>query len=116
MRKAIFSLAVFAALLSGCEWANLPANGTPGGVSPESLQRLRACESGDNYGAVSRSGAYRGAYQFSQATWNSVAQRWAPWLVGTDPAVAGQVDQDNMAAALFSERGRTPWPICGRRL
>ena len=116
MRKAIFGIAVMAAALSGCEWANLPAPGTPGDVSPESLERLRACESGGNYAAVSRNGSYRGAYQFSQATWNGVAQRWAPWLVGHDPAGASPEDQDNMASALFSERGRTPWPICGRRL
>lgn len=45
-----------------------------------------------------------------------MAQRWAPWLVNADPATASVKDQDNMASALFAERGRTPWPICGRRL
>ncbi|MFN7150862.1 MAG: transglycosylase family protein, partial [Microthrixaceae bacterium] len=49
---------------------------------------LRRCESGGNYGAVSSSGTYRGAYQFSRSTWNSVASRSYPHLVGVDPAAA----------------------------
>jgi hypothetical protein len=65
---------------------------------------------------VSGGGHYRGAYQFDTRTWNSVASRWFPHLVGADPATAAPGDQDAMVRALFAERGWAPWPICGRGL
>jgi septal ring factor EnvC (AmiA/AmiB activator) len=71
--------------------------------------RLRACESGGNYQAVSASGRYRGAYQFDQRTWESVGG------VG-DPAAAPPEEQDARAKMLYSRRGRSPWPVCGRYL
>jgi hypothetical protein len=77
---------------------------------------LRQCESGGNYSAVSSSGAYRGAYQFSRSTWNSVASRHHPHLVGVDPAAAAPADQDAMAMSLFRMSGSSPWPHCGRHL
>lgn len=116
MKRALFVAAALVAVLSGCEWDSLPDSGAAGHVSDDSLARLRACESGGNYSAVSKSGAYRGAYQFSRGTWNSLAQKWAPWLVGVDPAAATPMEQDNMASALFAEQGRSPWPYCGRQL
>ncbi len=71
--------------------------------------RLRECESGGNYQAVSASGRYRGAYQFDRATWESVG--------GTgDPAAAPAVEQDLRAQALFEARGSRAWPHCGRHL
>lgn len=82
----------------------------------EQLNRLRMCESTDNYRAISWSGLYRGGYQFDYRTWNDVASRHFPWLVGIDPAEAEPYWQDAMARALFSERGRQPWPVCGRRI
>lgn len=85
-----------------------------GAVSDAGLARLRGCESGGNYGAVSASGTYRGAYQFSRTTWNSVAGRYHPHLHGTDPAAAAPWDQDRMARALFATSGRGQWPHCGR--
>lgn len=85
-------------------------------ASDAALTRLRRCESGDNYGAVSSSGTYRGAYQFNRQTWNSVASRHFPWLQGMDPAGAAPFFQDAMARALIRERGRSPWPHCGRYL
>ncbi len=85
-------------------------------VSNESLARLRDCESNGNYGIVSSSGAYRGAYQFSRSTWNSVASRHYPELQGLDPAAAEPFDQDRMARALWAEQGRSPWPHCGKRV
>ncbi|MEM7140331.1 MAG: transglycosylase family protein [Actinomycetota bacterium] len=85
-------------------------------LSNEDLHRLRMCESTDNYGAVSPSGTYRGAYQFDQTTWNDVAGRHFPWLLGQDPAAADPWWQDAMARALWSERGKQPWPICGNRV
>jgi hypothetical protein len=77
---------------------------------------LRRCESGGDYGAVSASGAYRGAYQFSRSTWNSVAARNYPHLVGVDPAAAAPADQDAMALALYRSSGASPWPHCGKHL
>lgn len=85
-------------------------------LSNEDLARLRNCESTDNYGAVSPSGTYRGAYQFDQTTWDDVAGRFFPWLQGIDPADAEPWWQDAMARALWSERGKQPWPICGHRV
>lgn len=81
------------------------------------LVQTRRCESTNTYEVVSRSGRYRGAYQFSQSTWNWVAERYMPWLVGVDPAQAAPWDQDLMALALLGDDqdgGRGHWPVCGR--
>ena len=83
-------------------------------LSDASLARLRQCESGGNYNITSPGGAYRGAYQFAPSTWNSVAGRHFPALVGLDPAAGAPLYQDAMARALFLEMGRSPWPVCGR--
>lgn len=85
-------------------------------LSDSALARLRQCESGGNYAATSPGGTYRGAYQFAQSTWNSVASRHFPKWVGTDPAKAPSIVQDAMARALYLERGRAPWPVCGYRI
>ena len=85
-------------------------------LSQDELLRLRMCESTDNYQAVSPSGTYRGAYQFDQTTWDGVAERHFPWLVGLDPVDVESWWQDAMTRALWSERGRQPWPICGRKV
>ncbi len=89
-------------------------------LSADELKRLRDCESTDNYAAVSLwtnpIGLYRGAYQFVQHTWDGVAERHFPWLVGRDPAEVEPWWQDAMARALWSERGRQPWPVCGLRV
>lgn len=85
-------------------------------LSQEELLRLRMCESTDNYQAVSRSGTYRGAYQFDQTTWDGVAERHFPWLEGIDPIEVEWWWQDAMTRALWSERGRQPWPICGKKV
>jgi hypothetical protein len=85
-------------------------------LSDEQLARLRQCESSGNYSIVSASGSYRGAYQFHRRTWNDVASRHYPYLVGVDPATAMPHDQDRMARALWAEAGRSPWPHCGRRV
>ncbi len=85
-------------------------------LSADELARLRQCESTDNYQAVSPSGTYRGAYQFDQTTWDDVAGRHFEWLVGVDPIDADPWWQDAMTRALWSERGRQPWPICGKKV
>ncbi len=87
-----------------------------GAISDAGLARLRACESGGNYSVTNPSGAYRGAYQFSRATWNSVARAHYPWLSGVDPAQAAPHDQDMMARALWATAGRGQWPHCGRKV
>ena len=85
-------------------------------LSHEELGRLRECESTHNYQAISRSGIYRGAYQFDQTTWDGVAERHFPWLIGIDPINTAPWWQDSMARALWTERGSQPWPICGKRV
>lgn len=92
------------------------ASAPHGGSGGPNLAALRACESGGNYGAVNPTGTYRGAYQFSRSTWNSVAAKAYPHLVGVDPAAASPADQDAMAAALYASQGSRPWPHCGKRL
>jgi len=81
----------------------------PGGPTEEQWARLRRCESGGNYRAISRSGRYRGAYQFDQRTWEGIGGRG-------DPAAATPAEQDVRAKILHSQRGWRPWPVCGRQL
>ena len=81
----------------------------PGGPSYEQWAALRNCESSGNYQAVSPSGLYRGAYQFDLSTWASVGG-------SGDPAVASPEEQDHRAQVLWSQRGSSPWPVCGRYL
>jgi hypothetical protein len=88
----------------------------PPGPTAEQWAALRECESSGNYSITNPSGKYRGAYQFDRPTWNSVAERHAPHLVGVDPAAASPADQDAMARALYGDRGASPWPLCGRHL
>lgn len=116
-----YSAATLAAHRSALEVAGLPvdvlpAKPIPAGPAPEKWAALRECESGGDYGITNPSGKYRGAYQFDRSTWNSVAERHDPSLVGVDPAAASPADQDAMAMALYSERGARPWPHCGRHL
>jgi peptidoglycan hydrolase-like protein with peptidoglycan-binding domain len=69
------------------------------------LAKIAQCESGGNITAISPSGQYRGKYQFSLQTWES--------LGGTgDPAEAEESVQDMYAAALYNQRGLAPWPAC----
>ncbi len=86
------------------------------GPTAEQWAALRHCESGGRYDAVNPNGLYRGAYQFSQATWDWVAGIHHPSLVGVDPAAAAPADQDAQAFALYDMRGHSPWPTCGVHL
>ena len=95
---------------------DLPVPVLPPGPSAGEWAALRECESGGDYSITNPSGKYRGAYQFGRSTWDSVAERHEPQLVGADPAAALPADQDAMAIALYSERGASPWPQCGRHL
>jgi hypothetical protein len=87
----------------------VPLGEWPGGPSYEQWSALRNCESGGNYHAVSPSGLYRGAYQFDLGTWASVGG-------SGDPAVAPPEEQDHRAQVLWSQRGASPWPVCGSYL
>jgi hypothetical protein len=87
----------------------VPLGQWPGGPSYEQWVALRNCESSGNYQAVSPSGLYRGAYQFDLGTWASVGG-------SGDPALASPAEQDHRAQVLWSQRGSSPWPICGRHL
>ena len=96
---------------------------TPGSLHPpvadvtaEQWAQLRACESSGNYSVTSPSGKFRGAYQFSVATWDWVAGVHHPWLVGVDPINASAAEQDAQAYALYAMRGAGQWPECGRFL
>ena len=99
MKKLLATLAVVGV---GC----LP---TPQGTTEEGWAALRRCESGGNHRAVSKSGKYRGAYQFDMRTWRSVGG------VG-DPADAPLIVQTYYAHILYEDRGSRPWPRCGRHL
>jgi Transglycosylase-like domain len=95
------------------------SGGSSGAVAPSSttdpaLPPFLACvvqaESGGNYQAVSPNGLYRGAFQFSQSTWNFAAQAaHRPDLVGVPPNQASKADQDTLAVTLFALDGERPW-------
>ena len=88
----------------------------PDGTTGAQWHALRQCESTQNYRAISVSGRYRGAYQFSIRTWNWVSGMHYPDLVGVDPIDASPSDQDKMAYKLYEINGWDPWPTCKKRL
>src|SRR4051794_20493875 len=90
-----------------------PSSGSSGSSSssgsnvklPAVLKKIAQCESGGNPRAISRSGRYRGKFQFDQATWEAAG--------GTgDPAAASESTQDRIALKLYRKRGTAPWPNC----
>ena len=113
-----YSAATLSAHRSAMASSGLPVDllPVPAGPAPEQWAALRQCESNGDYTITNPSGKYRGAYQFDRSTWDSVAGRHDPSLVGVDPAAASPADQDAMALALYIERGARPWPHCGRHL
>jgi hypothetical protein len=72
---------------------------------PPVLKRIAQCESGGNPRAISRSGRYRGKYQFDQSTWEANGGHG-------DPAAASESTQDRIALRLYRKRGTAPWPNC----
>ena len=92
----------------------------PDGPTEQQWNDLRRCESTNNYQAVSPSGTYRGAYQFSQATWDFISgisdHVEVHHLFGLDPISASPAEQDLMALTLYNYWGRGQWPECGRFL
>jgi hypothetical protein len=72
--------------------------------------RHHESDNSGGYHAVSGSGTYRGAYQFSRSTWDNTARRAGRFdLVGVDPAAAAPADQDFLALMLYSWQGASPW-------
>jgi peptidoglycan hydrolase-like protein with peptidoglycan-binding domain len=104
------------ATLEALGLAGTTRNSTLDSAAPKSnddvaavMAKIAQCESGGDPTAVSPSGQYRGKYQFSQATWES--------LGGTgDPAEADVSVQDMYAAALYNQRGLAPWPACSAQV
>jgi peptidoglycan hydrolase CwlO-like protein len=87
-----------------------PAGSTVTPALPAFLVCVVQAESSGNYGAVSPTGTYMGAFQFSQATWNEAALlAGRPTLVGVPPNQASPADQDALAIALYSADGEAPW-------
>ena len=81
----------------------------PTGDPATILAQIAECESGGDPTAVSPTGQYRGKYQFSQPTWEA--------LGGTGkPDEAEETVQDELALALYNERGLAPWPSCGAKI
>lgn len=76
------------------------------GVSMATLESIASCESGGDPTIVSSDGSYRGKYQFSFSTWESVGG-------SGDPAAAPEAEQDYRAALLYAQSGSSPWPVCG---
>jgi hypothetical protein len=74
-------------------------------VSPQ-LEAIAQCESGGDPTAIGGGGLYRGKYQFSVSTWQSVGG-------SGDPAAAPEAEQDRRAAALLARSGPGQWPVCG---
>lgn len=75
--------------------------------TPAQWRALRVCESSNRTNAVSRSGKYRGLYQFDTTTWASVGG-------SGDPARATRAEQNQRARLLYKSRGWQPWPVCGK--
>ncbi len=69
---------------------------------------LANCESGGNPRAVNPAGYY-GLYQFDIGTWRSVGGSGLP-------TSASAAEQTFRAKRLYQQRGRSPWPNCGRLL
>ena len=77
-------------------------------ATAENFQRLRQCESGDDYATATGNGYY-GAYQFLRRTWRGL---------GFDgvPSDADAATQDQAAQALQARSGWGQWPSCSRHL
>jgi len=73
---------------------------------PAILHRIARCESGGNPRAIGGGGLYRGAFQFSQSTWNGVGGRG-------DPIDAPLIEQYRRADMLLKRSGPGQWPVCG---
>lgn len=90
---------------SGSSSASSTASGSPAGSG--NLQRIAQCESSGDPHAIGGGGEFRGKYQFTRSTWQSVGG-------SGDPAQAPESEQDRRAAMLYQRSGSSSWPVCGR--
>lgn len=83
-----------------------PPAGVETARSGGTLNAIGQCESGGNYATNTGNGFY-GKYQFDDQTWHAMG--------GSGHASdASPAEQDQRAAALYAQRGPSPWPVCGR--
>jgi hypothetical protein len=80
-----------------------------GPIDDDTFIRLSWCESGGRANAVSRSGKYFGAWQFSLATWHSMGMPGNP----VDYPYDVQLD---VAKRLQARSGWGQWPVCARKM
>ena len=86
----------------------VPSGSVPATADGLNWAALARCESGGRPNAVSSTGKYRGLYQFSTTTWQSVG--------GTgDPAAASVEEQTMRAQMLYARSGAGQWG-CGSHL
>lgn len=90
--------------------AGAPA--VPAGTTKAQWEQLRQCNANGDYKYANPNGINFGAYQFRQTSWDDLARRHHPNLVGVVPSDAAPADQDRMAYAFYEERGWRPWPSC----
>ena len=84
----------------------------PAGTTEEQWEQLRQCNANGDYQYANPNGVNFGAYEFRQTSWDGLARRHYPHLVGVTPSDAAPADQDRMTYALYEERGWAPWPAC----
>lgn len=78
-------------------------------ASGDRFDALAQCESGGDPRAVSSSGTYRGAFQFSLSTWHSIGRTG-------DPIDYSYGEQKAAAIDLQARDGWGQWPACSSRL
>jgi len=99
-RRTVYGTVLVAAVGGSIAFSATAANAS------SSWAQLRQCESGGNYSIDTGNGFY-GAYQFDLRTWHGLGYSGKP--SHAPPAV-----QDAAAQKLASQRGFSPWPVCGR--
>ena len=90
----------------------LPDPAIPAGTTEEEWEQLRQCNADGNYRYANPNGINFGVYEFRQVSWDDLAGRHYPRLVGVVPSEAAPADQDRMAYALYGMQGWRPWPAC----
>ena len=101
MRRALALGTIIAAVFAGITiFMTSSAAADP---SASAWASLRQCESSGDY-SINTGNGYYGAYQFDQATWNSVGGSGSP-------ASASPAEQDYRALYLYRMRGWGPW-VC----
>jgi len=80
-----------------------------GPITNDVWAALSRCEAGGRPDAVSRSGKYLGAFQFSMATWHGIGMSGSP----IDYPYEVQLEA---AKRLQARSGWGQWPVCSRKL